>query len=80
MNLKIFDICRLTALQTEVSYKQQISNKPKFTILADESTDAGNKEHLTIVFRWVDEMLLVHEDFVGLHEIDNTRVLLVSWE
>ena len=45
-----------------------------FTILADKSMDAGNKEQLNIVFLWVDEMLLVHEDFVGLHEIDDASV------
>ena len=39
--------------------------------MADEATDAGNKEQLTIVFRWVDEALLIHEDFIGLHEIDD---------
>ena len=38
--------------------------------MADEATDSGNKEQLVIVFRWVDENLAVHEDFVGLHEID----------
>ena len=26
-----------------------------FTLMADEATDAGNKEQLVIVFRWVDE-------------------------
>lgn len=40
--------------------------------MADEATDVGNKEQPTIIFRWVDEALLtVHEDFIGLHEIDD---------
>jgi len=37
--------------------------KAKFLIiLADKATDAGNKEQITIVLRWVDEVLLIHED------------------
>jgi len=39
--------------------------------LADEATDTGNKKQLTIVLRQVDEVLLIHEDFIGLHKIDD---------
>lgn len=39
--------------------------------MADESTDAGNNEQLIIIFRWVDETLSVHEDFIGLHEMND---------
>jgi len=49
-----------------------------FTLMADEATDAGNKEQLVIVFRWVDENLNVHEDFVGLHEIDVTNADFIT--
>lgn len=34
-----------------------------FTLMADEATDACNKEQLVIVFHW----WIVHEDFFGLH-------------
>ena len=49
---------------------KRIQKAKFFTLMADEATDAGNKEQLVIVLRWVDENLNVHEDFVGLHEID----------
>ena len=43
-----------------------------YTVMVDETTDAANKEQVVLVFRWVDDDLQVHEDFVGLHETDST--------
>ena len=42
-----------------------------FSIIADEYTDVSNDEQLTICLRWVDEMLDVHEDFLGFYKIPN---------
>ena len=39
--------------------------------MADECTDIVNKEQFTIVTRWVDKDLQVHEDFTGLYEVEN---------
>ena len=43
-----------------------------FTIMVDETTDAGNKEQVVFVFWWVDDDLQVHRDFLGLHSIGST--------
>ena len=43
-----------------------------YTIMADETTDAGNKEQLVIVFRCVDDELQIHEHFVGMYQVDRT--------
>lgn len=43
-----------------------------FTIMADETTDVSNKEQMVVCIRWVDENLEMFEDFIGLHEMDNT--------
>ena len=43
-----------------------------YTGMVDETTDTANKEKVVLVFRWVDDDLQVHEDFVGLHETDLT--------
>ena len=42
-----------------------------FSIIADEYTDASNDEQLTIFLRWVDEILDVHEDFLGFYKVPN---------
>lgn len=41
--------------------------------MADETTDASNKEQLVVCLRHVDDDLEVHEDFVGLYEVENTE-------
>ena len=41
--------------------------------MADECADVTNEEQLVICFRWVDENLEVHEDFVGLHPLNDTK-------
>ena len=41
--------------------------------MASECADVTNEEHLVISFRWVDENLEVHEDFVGLHPLNETK-------
>ncbi|CAB3991857.1 zinc finger MYM-type 1-like [Paramuricea clavata] len=42
-----------------------------FSIIADEYTDIGNKEQLTLCFQWVDGQLDGHEDFLGFYNIPN---------
>ena len=43
-------------------------------IMADELTDAdNNKEQFVLCFRWVDEKLECHKDFIGLYKIDNIK-------
>ena len=37
-----------------------------YSLMADETTDAANKEQLVIVYRWMDDEFGVYEDFVGL--------------
>ena len=39
-----------------------------------ETTDASIKEQLVICIRWVDQALEIHEDFIGLHQLDTTDV------
>ena len=39
--------------------------------MADEATDASNKEQFVICLRWVDDEFEVHDKFIGLYEIDN---------
>lgn len=42
-----------------------------FSIICDEYTDVSNKEQLTICVRWVDELLVPQEDFLGFIKIPN---------
>ena len=42
-----------------------------FAVIADESTDISGKQQLSISLRWVGTAFDVHEDFVGLYEMDH---------
>ena len=41
-----------------------------FTIMADEVTDASNREQVAV---WVGSDFEPHKDFVGLHKVDKTN-------
>ena len=44
-----------------------------FAVIADESTDISTKQQLSVSLRWVDEKFAVHEDFIGLYEMDGAN-------
>ena len=45
----------------------QIQNAIFFSVMIDETSNCSNKEQVVLVFSWVDEDLVVHEDFLGLY-------------
>ena len=46
--------------------------------MVDETTDVSNKEQLVICMRWVDENLEAHEDFLGLHNVEDTSANTIT--
>ena len=52
-----------------------IQSAPFISIMIDETTDEANKEQMVICFRWVDDELDVHEDFIGLYETESTEAV-----
>ena len=39
--------------------------------MVDETTDVSTTEQVVLVFRWVDNLLHVHEYFVGLYQTES---------
>jgi len=39
--------------------------------MIDETTDLSSTEQVVLVFRWVDDALSVHEEFIGLYQTDS---------
>ena len=56
----------------------EVQNSPFFSIIADEYTDASNDEQLTVCIRWIDDMLNVHEDFMGFIKLPNIAAETIS--
>ena len=38
--------------------------------MADETTDSSNREQVVICFRWVDNSLNAHDEFIGRQQVD----------
>ena len=55
------------ALQILREIAGNIQNALIYTIMADETADVSNHEHLVICIRWVDDDLVIHEDLIGMH-------------
>ena len=49
-----------------------------FAILADETTDISNNEHLSISIRWVNKAYEVSEDFIGLLHVPNITASVLT--
>ena len=52
---------------------KDISSARWYSVLADETRDVSNKEQLTVCIRWVDEGFTIHEDFIGLVQVTDTK-------
>ena len=46
---------------------REIRDSKYFSILADEAADVANKEHLSVVIRFVDSTKTIREEFLGFH-------------
>ena len=64
---------KIMALKILQDIAKDINNSIVYTIIADEVTDASNHEQFVICLRWVDQILEVHEDFIGLQKVDNIK-------
>ena len=60
------------ALQILREIAGNIQNALIYTIMADETADVSNHEQLVICIRWVDDDLVIHEDFIGMHPLKDT--------
>ena len=52
--------------------------KRQFTIMVDETTDAGTEEQCVVVIRWVDNGLQSHEDFIGIYAIIKDAIMRMN--
>ena len=66
------EVLQIMALEILRDIATNLQNASFFTIMADEATDSANKEELVLCFRWVDDSLEVHEEFIGLYQISDT--------
>ena len=66
------EMLEIMALRVLREIAQNIQNALIYTIMADETADVSNKEHLVLCIRWVDDDLVAHKDFIGMHPLKDT--------
>ena len=59
------------ALQHLRTIPDEIRKSGYFVLQSDEVTDASNKEQVILCLRWADSHFEPHEDFIGLHVVDD---------
>ena len=64
----------IMALQILCHIAAQIQSAVFFTVMLDETTDCSNKEQTMLVFKWVDDDVTAHEEFIGLYLTDSITV------
>ena len=67
------EILKTMALQVLRQVVESIQSAPFLTIMIDETTDVSNKEQVVVCFRWVDNNLEPHEEFIGLYQVESTQ-------
>lgn len=64
-------LIKFMALRVLGDVKTFVQKAKYFSLMADEVTDAANKEQLIVYLRSVDENLEPHENFIGIHHVDS---------
>ena len=67
------ELTQLCADKIHLNNVRKLQENKWFGIMADEATDCSNKTVLTLLHRSCDVNLEVHEIFMGLHVIKNTK-------
>ena len=61
----------IMALQVLREIATSLQSAVFYAVMVDETTDKANKEQVVLVFRWVDDALVAHEEFAGLYLTDS---------
>ena len=67
------EIIRLMAFIIIRNVAKNIKDSIFYSIMADEVTNCSNKEQRVICFRWVDKGFDIHEDFIGIYNVDKIK-------
>ena len=65
------EILKLMALQVLQEVAASLLSTAFYTTMVDETTDISNCEQVVVCIHWVDDDFNVHEDFIGLYQVDS---------
>ena len=65
------EMVKVMALRILRDISAFLQSSPFYTVMVDETADVGNIEQVVICLRWVSEKFEVHEEFVGLYQVES---------
>lgn len=63
---------QLMAHQVLKGILDNVRSSKWYSIMAEETCDISSKEQLSLSLRWVESDYTIHEDFIGLVEVEST--------
>ena len=72
------EMIRIIALHTLRNISADFQAATYYSIMADEVTDASNREQVVICLRRVDTSFEPHEEFIGLYKVDETSANTIT--
>ena len=72
------EILKTMAISVLRNIASCLQSSPFLTLMMDETTDVSNTEQVVIVFRWVSDLLEVHEEFLGLYQVASIKAEVLA--
>ena len=72
------EILKTMALSILRNIASCLQQSPFLTLMMDETTDVSNTEQVVIVFRWVSDLLQVHEEFIGVYQVSSIKAEVLA--
>ena len=66
------EIIEMMALCVLRNITASVKAAKNFAIIADETQDISGIEQFAVSLQWIDEHYFIHEDVIGLIEVENT--------
>ena len=65
------EMVKVMALRVLWEISASLQSSPFYTVMVDETADVGNVEQVVVCLRWVSEKFEVHEEFLGLYQVES---------
>ena len=69
------EMVKVMALRVLREISASLQSSPFYTVMVDETADVGNVEQVVVCLRWVSEKFEVHEEFLGLYQVESIEAV-----
>ena len=73
------EMLKVVALEVLKYVADSHQSSPLYSKLAGETTDSFNRDQVVICFRWVDNRLNAHKEFIGVQQVDRIDAAKITF-